>query len=129
MRKALNTNWFTHVKLYTAEEDRSGYLDRKQDVAIITISPPFDINESTAPACIKLSNQTYEHFDYLGGKTCYSSYYKKTGSSVKLMYSPLLMMNSNKVRNDGHCRVEHNLTSKKFPREKRCHFDKRDALV
>ena len=102
MRRALKTYWFLpYVSVYSsaAKEDRSGYLDHYQDVAIITVSPPFEINESTAPACIKLSNQTKDQFDDLDGKTCYSSCYKKTGSSVKLMYSPLLMMSDDKVRN------------------------------
>ena len=102
MRKAVKAHWFQpHVSSWSsaAKEDRSGYLDRYEDVAIITVSPPFEINNSTAPACIKLSNQATEHFDDLDGKTCYSSFYKKTGPKVKLLYSPLKMMNSDKVRN------------------------------
>ena len=103
MRRALKTYWFLpHVSVYSSgakEEHRSGYLDRYEDVAIITVSPPFEINNSTAPACIKLSNQATENFDDLDGKTCYTSFYKKTGPKVKLLYSPLLMMNSDKVRN------------------------------
>ena len=102
MRKALKINWFLpYISSWSpaAKEERSRYLDLKQDVAIITVNPPFEINESTAPACIKLSNRTIGQFDDLDGKTCYSSFYKKTASSVKLMYSPLLMMNKDKVRN------------------------------
>ena len=58
------------------------------------VDPPFDKDDSTAPACIRLTQRKNEYFDNLEGKTCYSTFYSNKGSSVKLMYSPLVMKNT-----------------------------------
>lgn len=93
-RNVSNVNWYITHHVEIENEDRSKHLDRTEDIAIVTVDPPFEINDSTATACIKLSRDLTGD---LGGKTCYSTFYAKEESSVKVMYTPLKMINKDKV--------------------------------
>ena len=96
-RNVIKTYWYLPRHGEDKEgQDRARYLDHSEDVAIVIVDPPLDIDDSTAPACFKIS-RLVKDFDNLDGMTCFSTYYVKKGSSVKLMYSPLVMINKSEV--------------------------------
>ena len=89
---------------------RSRKLDRINDLSVVRTASPFDINEFTAPACVR---RTWIRNDEdIDG--CFASIYLEKNNEIKTMYTRLEILDESMVRKTFLIHEAHSCTSKSF---------------